>query len=456
MKYNIIILLTVIFLSSVGCGDTPVFTEMSTNRLKVVMKGTLESEGASNFPAMPAVNDPLIQDDSVDDVTAGSADVLPENFMFDIAELRLDKHKFSNYRKIIEASLTDADDPFFDGTGIILKNDDPGEGNYDTVKVYIRKMVFDNAMIYQSTGNSLTYEEPAEVIFHENDVNGFDFNQLQVNSYWDSLRLEGDETLRNFPLRVPIIGGLDYNKDNEETVLEIRLVIKNFVKKYEYDYYDEGVFKVCHYFALSDWLRDVRAGENDIGQNIHAVARAYVPGKIGKITVTTGVANQYVIAIPSSEAITDYGLTVSADSNSDTLFDGEDIRFDNACDLPQAPSYPGEYIEAVLDYYLKYENYKVKWNAKVPGSCPDLTAYETAWDTYEGTVENFKIAPYVLFAASAGSYTFNDVAPGSYTVWRITYNPATLTNYGQLFRAGSFVQIGSTITVTAGSTISVP
>lgn len=106
----------------------------------------------------------------------------------------------------------------------------PVKGNYDTVKVYIRKMVFDNAMIYQSTGNSLTYDEPAEVIFHENDVNGFDFNQLQVNSYWDSLRLEGGDTL-NFPLRVPIIGGLEYNKDNDETVLEIRLVIKKFCKE---------------------------------------------------------------------------------------------------------------------------------------------------------------------------------------------------------------------------------
>ena len=366
-------------LSFIGCGDTPVFTEMSTNRLKVVIKGTLETEGTSNFEKMSDyeldVHNTDFQDDSVDDVLSGSHDEIPSSFMMDIAELRLDKDKFANYRTIIEASLDDSDEvnePFFNGNGVVLKNDDPGEGNYDTVKVYIRKMIFDNAMIYQSTGNTLTYEEPAEVIFHENDVNGFDFNQLQVNSYWDSLRLEGDETLRNFPLRVPIIGGLDYNQDNEETVLEIRLVIKNFVKKYEYDYYDDGVFKVCHYYALSDWLRDVRVGENDIGRNIHAVARAYVPGKTGSVTITA-TAGTYIVAIPSDLTVSDFGLADNFirpfDSVSVPVTNGAAIRNENQCDLPNAPAYPGEYIEAVLDYYLKYEKYKYDFNLKI-GTCP--------------------------------------------------------------------------------------
>lgn len=445
MKYNIIILLTVIFLSLVGCGDTPVFDEMATNRLTVVIKGTLETEGTSNFTDMNLQDpqaSPIEDTNSVDDVplTDGTDDELPTTFMLDIAELRLDKHKFANYRTIIEASLNGdgSAEPFFNGEGIVLKNDDPGEGNYDSVKVYIRKMIFDKAMIYQSTGNTLTYEEPAEVIFHENDVNGFDFNQLQVNSYWDSLRIEGSNTLRNFPLRVPIIGGLDYNKDNEETVLEIRLVIKNFVKKYEYDYYNDGVFKVCHYYALSDWLRDVRAGENDIGGNIHAVARAYVPGKTGVIADSDGspFANQYIIAIPSGENISDYTISST----------GSALRTANVCDLPQGPSYPGEYIEAVLDYYLKYEKYKFDFNDKIT-SCPDFDTgtpnYSDEWGSYEAEVENFKIPPYVTYSDGSGNYSFNNVAPGGYDVYS-----AAVPAYGELFIDGDFTLIG-TVTVSA-------
>jgi hypothetical protein len=448
MKYKIILLM-ISFFGIIGCGDVPIFTEMETNRLKVVIKGTFETEGTSNFTSMPAVNGVLMQDDSVDDVPAGSNDALPTTFMIDIAELRLEGKKFANYRKTIEASLAGdgSSEPFFNGEGVVLENDDPGEGHYDTVQVYVRKMIFDNAMIYQSAGSSLSYEKPAEVIFHENDRFGFDFNQLQVNSYWDSLRIESGDILRCFPIQVPIIGGLDYDKDNDETVLEIRFVIKNFVKKYEYDYYDSGVFKVAHYYAPSDWLRDVRAGENDIGRNLHAVARAYVPEKTGVISGSGAGNNLYVIAIPETENINDYTISSS----------GSTLRTNNKCDLPQPPSYPGAYIEAVLDYYLKYEKYKNDYNLKLRSktlvatdcwgfdSSAGTPNYTDSWNTYESEVENFKIAPYIVLADGSGNYSFNDVAPGRYNVYRATIMPT----YGNLFIDGQFVQIGTTVTVTA-------
>jgi hypothetical protein len=420
MKYKIILLM-ITFFSIIGCGDVPIFTEMETNRLKVVIKGTFETEGTSKFVTMPG-DSRTIEDDSVDDVTnndilGGGNDTPPLTFMADIAELRLEGKKFANYRKIIEASLTGdgSSEPFFNGDGVVLENDDPGEGHYDTVQVYVRKMIFDNAMVYQSLGSSLSYEKPAEVIFHENDREGFDFNQLQVNSYWDSLRIESGDILRCFPIEVPIIGGLDYDKDNDETVLEIRFVIKNFVKKYEYDYYDSGVFKVTHYYAPSDWLRDVRAGENDIGRNLHAVARAYVPGKTANVTVTAAAGN-YVIAIPSTEDIDNYVLTPPVRGF--------------ACDLPQPPSYPGAYIEAVLDYYIKYEKYKNDYTTAV-STCNSLSLYETAWENYESGVKNFKIAPYIAY--STGTAIFSNMAPGSYKFYRI--NGAAPT-YGQLFSSG--------------------
>ncbi|HPJ41164.1 MAG TPA: hypothetical protein P5120_05075, partial [Spirochaetota bacterium] len=278
---KIYLLLLIIILTSLSCGKEPVFTEMSTNRLTIRLKGTFETESTSNFVTMTSqgINASPFQDDSVDEVTAGSNDVKPATLMLDIAEIRLSGKKISNYRQVLEIPLGDDTHPFFSGEGIVLKTDDPGDGYYDSVQFYIRKMVLDNAKVYQSTGSGFVYEKDAEVIFHENTRLGLDINQLMVNSYWDSLRLEQSETIRVFPMVIPIVGGMTYNRENDETVLEIRLVIKNFIKKYEYDYYEDGVYKVCHYYGPSDWLRDVRAGETDIGRNLHGVARSYVTGQ---------------------------------------------------------------------------------------------------------------------------------------------------------------------------------
>jgi hypothetical protein len=423
MKYKIILLLTIIF-TIIGCGDTPIFTEMKTNRLKIIIKGTLESEGPRDF-AMPAHNDALVQDDSVDEVTAGSDDALPTTFMLDIAEIRLNGAKISDYRQVLSIPLDDSH-PFFNGTGIELVTDDPGAGNYDSVQLHIRKMAFNNAKIYQLVSNIFTFEENAEFIFNEKDTDGFNINQFMVNSYWDSLRTESSEIIRVFPVQIPIIGGMTYTKDNGETVLEIRLVVKNFIKKYEFDYYSDGVYKVCHYYALSDWLRDVKAGESDIGRNLHAVARSYVPGKTGSITVNS--ADGFVVAIPSTETLSDYYIT-------DT---GKNLRAAvGSSDLPQPPSYPGSYIEPILDYYLKYEKYKSDWNTQ-SASITNFEAYSDKWDIYELAVKGsldgakpfgLKIPPYVGHR-SGTDVTFSNMAPGTYNFYLLAA-PA----YGSLFVA---------------------
>jgi len=432
------------FFCIIGCGDTPIFTEMKTSRLKIVLKGTYETEGISQFVNMnslsannAAVEDSINSYDSVDDVTSPSEDTLPTSFMLDIAEIKLDGKKISNYRQVHEFSLAGdgSSIPFFNGSGVELKNDDPSDGTYDKVKIYVRKMVFDNAMVYESDGNTMSYDDAATVIFHEDERNGFDFNQLQVESYWDTLRLEGGEELRNFPLVIPINGGLKYDKDNDETILEVRLVIKNFIKKYEYDYYNSGIYKVCHYYAPSDWLRDIRAGEKYIGRNLQAVARSYVVGETGVISGVSS-ANRYIIAIPAGENINDY-----------TVDSALRIARGGNCDLPQPPSYPGSYIEAILDYYLKYENYKTDWKTKA-GLCGTTTDYESAWDNYETAVEKFKIPPYVVFSNGSGNYAFNNVNPGSYDVYRASVS----LSYGELFTDGQFVLIGNVSSLLAGET----
>ena len=439
----------------IGCGDTPIFTEMKTSRLKIVIKGTLETEGPSNFVSMETfnldseINSSPFQDDSVDEVTDSTfsgtvtdvtrKDSPPTTFMLDIAEIRLNGAKISDYRQVFTIPLDDASDhPFFNGTGIELVTDDPGAGNYDSVQLYIRKMAFNNAKLYQLVGNKFSFEKNAEMIFNEKTVNGFDFNQLSVNSYWDSLRTESSEIIRVFPVQIPIIGGMTYSKENGETVLEIRLVVKNFIKKYEYDFYSAGVYKVCHYYAFSDWLRDVKAGESDIGRNLHAVARAYVKGKTGSVTVASGSSTRYVVAIPSSEVTSNL-------SNYSTTLSGSALRINNvgtrgiagSSDLPLAPAYPGSYIEPILDYYLKYEKYKSDWTTQVAGLTFD--DYKLDWNNYELAVHGdpdgiynygLKIPPYVGYGANV---TFSNMTPGTYKFYYIEYDKTLPANYGKLF-----------------------
>ena len=444
MKFRVIIILAIVYAAFTACGDVPVFTEMDTNRLTVRIKGTLESEGISNLTPMPGSgNAPLILSDSIvlgEFNETGSSltqtSEIPTTFMFDIAELRLDGKKFGNYRQVLKASLSGDGSTvaFFNKDGVELDNDDPPEGDYDYVQLYVRKMVFDGGNIYRKPGSSFEWDKKADVIFNEvREPGGFDFNQLQQNTYVDSLRLNSRDYLRSFPINIPIIGGLQYDKSEKETVLEIRLVVKNFVKKYEFPFYEDGVFKVYHFYALSDWLRTVRPGDRVLGGNILAVARAYVPGKTGKVTVSA-TSGEYVIAIPSSENIGDYFKTTSASATRPF-----------PCDLPQPPVSPGNHIEALLDYYIRFEDYKNKWNTAI-STCNDFEAqYVPAWDTYDQAFENFKIPPYVG-SSSAGSVTFSNMAPGEYKFYKVS-KPTT---YGKVFEGAPPSSIG-TVTVTPGS-----
>jgi len=298
-------------------------------------------------------------------------------------------------------------------------------------------MIFDNANIYTFEGSSWNLTpELAEVIFHEDEVYGFNFNNLQVNSYWDSLRDNASSVLRIYPLEIPIIGGMNYDRNNDQTVLEIRIVIKNFIKMYEYDYYDDGIFKVCHFYGLSDWLRDVRDDERNMGRNIHAVARAYVPDKTGEIHGTAG-GSGFVMAIPAGDDISNYYM---ASSGSTLRTNTVGILATYNCDFPVPPVYSGSHIESVLDYYCKYEAYKSVWN-DVAESCLNMDNYEAEWEAYEGFVENFKIAPYITY--TTGSFVLSEMAPGNYDV----YYSGSPSN-GNLF--SSWLSIGSSVPVSSG------
>lgn len=446
MKRNyIIIVLLLLGVASASCSDYPVFSEMGTSRLRVIIKGTFESNNPRPWDLSSPEN---MRDDSIDDLATDTTTTMaPTRYMLDIAEMRLqgsgNADKFAFYRETYSVSLTDTD-AFFNGIGVEYPCDDPYSNYmYTSVLVYIRKMIFDMATRWEFNYSTLSWEqqETPESIFREENVEGVDFNQLQYITYWDSLRTNAEDVLRIFPLRVYFPpGGFVYDRRYPETVLEIRFVIKNFIKYYEYDDTSSGIYNVIHFWALSDWLRDVRDDDTVMGGNIIAVARSYVPGRTATITGTGG--SGYIVAIEVGvDDIANYTFTLPPrpDASGD-------------CFQPRIPTvlnYSDPY--AWLDYYIQYEKYRYDLNSFIT-KCLDAGIYDDQWDAYEGQVENFKIPPIVTYK-SGSSYTLENVPVGkTYQLYE-----AAAGTRGTL--PESYIRLGTPITVResdAGKTIAGP
>ncbi len=385
-----------------SCSDYPVFSEMGSSRLRVIIKGTFESNNPRPWDISSPEN---MRDDSIDDLTTDTT-AAPTRFMLDIAEMRLQgsgsADKFAFYRETYSIPLSDSE-AFFDGTGVEFPCDDPYSNyQYTSVLVYFRKMIFDMATQFQFNYATLSWEQQKtpECIFREEDVEGVDFNQIQYITFWDSLRTNYKDVLRVFPLYVYFPpGGFVYDRRYPETVLEIRFVIKNFIKFYEYDDTSTGVYNVLHFWALSDWLRDVLTDDSVMGGNIIAVARSYVPGRTATITGTGG--SGYIVAIEAGvDDIANYQLTPPTRPDKS-----------GACYMPRVPvvlDYSEPY--AWLDYYIQYEKYNDDLNSFITG-CLDAGIYDDQWDAYENQVENFKIPPLVTYK-SGSSYTLENVPVG--------------------------------------------
>lgn len=390
-----------------GCGDVPIFDELATNRLTVVIKGTFES----NNPR--AWSTGFVADDSVDDVTFALSQ--PTEFMLDIAEMRLrgdgSADKFAFYRKTYSIPLSDAE-PFFNGVGITYKNDDPYSNyRYTTLLMYIRKMIFNNALDYIYYYPAYQFYEYPETIFSEDDTLGFDFNQLQYNTFWDSLRVEAEDTNRVFPIEIPIYGDLVFDNNEPETVLEIRLVVKNFIKGYEYDYMDDDGYRhALQFWGLSDWLRDAKRDEGVIGGNVLAVARTYVPGKTATVK-GTATANRYVIALTEDD-LTSYTLL---DANKTRPNYSNDTT--PGADLPPSPHLVDPTsVDSVLDYLLMYEKYKVDYNSFITNYV-NTSIFANVWDALEANVSAFRIPP--IATLSTGSYRLENLPVGkTYYIYR--------------------------------------
>ncbi|MEW6527045.1 MAG: hypothetical protein AB1444_10295 [Spirochaetota bacterium] len=393
-----------------GCtGNKPLFDELSGSRLTVLLKGTFESTSDSNCVKSWDTTLPGTKiDNSVNDFITDSQESFPTTFMVDIAEMRLDDDKVANYRQVFTASVDDSD-PFFNGQGVRLKCDDVKPGKrYNSVKLYIRKLVFDNATQWHiDASNTVVQDDAPEVIFHEKTVKGFDFNQLMVNTYYDYLKENYQDIIRVFPLVIPIDGGLVVNED-EEVVLEIRLVIKNFIKLYEYDFTnDDGYGAAYHYWAPSDWLRDVQPDDVYIGGNLLGVARVYRKDKVATVSGNTGGNSGYVIAIPANDV---YG---NPQTIADYFLDDDNAAWTRPTVYPPAtPSVKVGTVEGLLDYYLRYEQYKIEYNTFV--DAVNDGSYETLWNNYNDYKWSLLLPPLVAHTGTGNNYILTNVPYGEY------------------------------------------
>jgi hypothetical protein len=398
----------------IGCtGDNALFDELSNSRVTVIIKGTFESttDSSSIKGWDTTVSATQSIDDSVNDMITDTSETFPNTFMVDIAEMRLAKEdggsddKVAYDRQVFTAAVSDTD-PFFNGVGVVLDCDDikPGK-RYGMVMLYIRKLIFDNATQWHfDTSGNIEQDDAPEEIFHENDVYGFDFNQLMVNTYYDYLKQNYDDIIRVFPLKIPIDGGLIVNKD-DKVVIEVRLIIKNFIKLYEYNFYNDNGYRAAyHYWAVSDWLRAVEPDDIYMGGNLLGVARVYKKEEVATVSGTTASPG-YVIAIPATD------MDGNPQSIADYFLDDDNPSWTRPSVYePVAPSFSYSTVEGYLDYYLRYEQYKVEYNTFV--DAVNDGSYETLWNSYDGYKHSLRLPP--LVAHSSGSYTLTNVPYGDY------------------------------------------
>ncbi len=451
MKKLIQYIVLVAIVTVQGCtGKTALFDELADSRLTVIIKGTFESttQSSSIKDWDTSVTPTQSIDDSVNDFITDSSEQFSATFMVDIAEIRLAKpdgsseDKVANYRQVFTASVDD-NDPFFNGQGVCLKCDDIKPGKlYGIVKLYIRKLIFDNATQwhFDSNGNIIPDDVP-QVIFHEDEVNGFDFNQILVNTYYDYLKENYQDINRVFPLEIPIDGGLVVEK-GEDVILEIRLVIKNFIKLYEYDFINDSGYAACyHFWAVSDWLRDVKPDDIYMGGNLLGVARAYRANNV--TTVSGNAVEGFVIAIPSTD------VNGNPQTIADYFLDDDNTEWTRPNYQPAQPSLKYGTVEGYLDYYLRYEQYKIEYNAFVD----DVGSgdYETNWNSYDGYKWSLRLPPLVAYSGGSG-YTLTNVPHGEYLFYRI---PISSVSYGNLPPdPNDFIQYsGNPVTINADTTV---
>jgi hypothetical protein len=457
--------------SFAGCQGTDLFDQLNDSCVSVVVKGTFESNDPRPW-VTTVINDDSIVYVNPDQVVANaynnSVDVnsasvsssglpsvatqyqqFPATFMLDIAEIRADDDKFANHREVyncsINAGLISSDtDNFFNGTGLSYTADNLTKNQtYSGLNIYLRKMAFDNSYVFNLAGGDIdpsgtntTNDKAATSGFirqntfvfntNQNQV-GFDFNIDFMWAYYDTL-LESQMTLnRVFPVNVPISGGV-VSDCSRKVVIEVRFVIKNFVKRYENAItdLDTTTMRSCHFFSFSDKVMDVRPYRAAyLGGNLLVAARSYYPDSVGTISGTVpGGAQCIVMAIPVSEigtldATYQYATIPTIADDYSSVFPAE---YNTAISVSRLV-YEND-VQNYLSQFSTYYGHLTDETATTPSSTP----YATEWTNYDTVCAGYQVPPLSTYTDASGNYTLKNVPVGTaYQLYYSTRDTGTST-----------------------------
>ncbi|NMB65077.1 MAG: hypothetical protein GYA16_09460 [Spirochaetes bacterium] len=136
------------------------------------------------------------------------------------------------------------------------------------------------------------------------------------------------------------------------------------------------------------------------------MARVYRKDKVATVSGSTS-SSGYVIAISANDVygnpqtIADYFL-----DDDDPLIWGRPLVYP-----PAKPSVKVGTVEGLLDYYLRYEQYKIEYNDFV--DAVDGGSYETLWNNYNDYKWSLRLPPLVAHS-NGGGYTLTNVPYGDY------------------------------------------
>jgi hypothetical protein len=439
--YSLFLLILSLFF--MGCDNEALFDQLKSSKLKMVIKGTYESNSPRGWLSTVVDDDSMVvlpPSGIVSTAKPSEYDSIPTVCKLDIAEIKInDDERFANYRQVYQPSMTDSD-PFFNGAGVSYECDDVRyKRYYSTLDLYMRKNAFDNAHSFiPSTG---LYGSLIKSLFNEVTSPGYDFILHEVWTVYDNLRSERTDLNRIYPLSI----GFDtpfYYTDDDDYTLEIRLVIKNFVKRYELITTDDDDATVSyHYFGFSDWSRDSLPGDSYSGGNLLGVARWYSKKKV--TTVTGSVpAGSIVIAIPAENTISEYTLSASDRERPADMFS------------PRNASSGGSDIIPAMEYLVDLQKYNGDYSQYYTSLTTDFSVYTSTWDTYETKIASLKIPPLAVYT-SDGNFSMENVQSGR--SYKFYYASASGVGMGEL--PSSFIGSGDTQVIDtsyAGGTFVVP
>jgi hypothetical protein len=432
---------------SPACDNEALFDQLKSSSLSMVIKGSYESDSPRAWLSTVVNDDNMVvlPPDGVDSSTKPSGyDSLPTAAMLDIAEIKINNERFANYRNVIVGDISSSDtDPFFNGTGLNYPCDDIRyKRGYDSLGVYIRKTMFNNSHKFvSSTG---VYGSIIKSLFNEVYTPGYNFILKEVWSVYDTLRSERSDTNRIYPLYVAFDTPL-YCTEDDQYFIEVRLVVKNFVKRYELITTEDSVTYSYHYFGYSDWARDVLPGDEYTGGNLFGVARWYSKNKAttvkGSIPSVSGSGN-FVIAIPAEDTIDEYTL-----SSSDRVRPSDML-------LPRNAPSGGSDIISAMEYLVDLQKYNGDYAKYYASLTTDFNVYCDAWNNYHLKISSLKIPPLAVFT-SDGTFTMNNVQSGR--SYKFYYADASGVGMGEL--PSSFTGSGTAVEIDtgyAGGTFTVP